>query len=353
MRIDRPWEKLSPVLDPLESGFGVCSGGGGQDSGGTQTTIQKSDPWAGQQPYLEKGYQMAETAANATPTTPYTGQLLAPVTSTQRALNSQQYALGNTVAASGVPLTNAGTTALGNLGTRLGPVERTSDINSNPYAMAAINASIDPVMRQFREQVIPQIGSEAVRSGAWGGTDHLRAQILAGERATQQAQEAASRIALPFYQGERQIESDQQKSRDALNMSMAARELQMAPSLSQQGLQNTLQGLGLQQQSAGTERSWAQEELDKLMAEYQMSIEAPWAAVNPYMRLIAGFDPGGTTTVEAPAAARGSVAQGALGGALAGGLGGYGAFTALGASQPWMWPMILGGGLLGGLSGAL
>lgn len=348
-----PWEKLSPVLDSLESGFGICSGGGGQESGGTTTTVQKSDPWSGQQPYLEKGYQMAETAANATPTTPYTGQLLAPVTNTQRNLNNQQYAVGNTVSASGTPLINAGNAALGNLGTRLGPVAQTSNIAENPYAQSAINAAINPVMRQFNEQIRPQIGSEAVRSGAWGGTDHLRAQMLAGERATQQAQEAAARIAVPLYQGERQIETDLQKQTDALNMSMAARELQMAPSLSQQGLQSVLQGLGLQQQSAGTERSWAQEDLDRQMAEYQMKLEAPWAAVNPYMRLIAGFDPGGTSTITAPAAARGSVAQGAMGGALAGGLGGYGLASSVTALNPYTWPLAIGGGLLGGLMGAL
>lgn len=346
--------KHSPLIDELESGFGLCSGGGGDNGGGTQTTVQKSDPWSGQQPYLETGYKWAQAAAEKTPTTPYQGQLLIPATGQQRALNNQQYSLGGQISQTGQPLMDAGQATLSNIGTRVAGPANTSDISQNPYALKAIDAAVNPVMREFREQILPQIGSSAVREGAWGGTDHLRAQVLAGERAQNQASEAAAKIALPLYTAERGFETDLQKQTDALNMSMAARELQMSPQLTSQGLNQIQQGLGLQQQSAGQERNWAQETLDEEMARYQMALEAPWAAVNPYMRLIAGFDPGGTSTITAPAASRGSVAQGALGGGLAGGLGGYGAASMLGlAGGPWMWPMILGGGLLGGLSGAL
>jgi hypothetical protein len=352
--------KQSLIEAPCEDewdppGSRLCSGGGGQKSGGdSTTTIQKSDPWAGQQPYLETGYQWAKQAAQQTPTTPYSGQLIAPVTGQQQSLNQAQLGLGGQIGAQGQPLVQAGNQALGALGSRIGPAPVTSDISQNPYATNAIQAAINPVMRSFREQVLPGIGSEAVRSGAWGGTDHLRAQILAGERATQQAQDAASRLALPLYQSERGIETDLQKSADALNMAMAAKELQLAPTLTQQGQQTQLQGLGLQQQAAGQERAWNQEGLDEQMARYQMAMEAPWNAVNPYMRLIAGFDPGGVTTTTAPAASRGSVAQGALGGALAGGLGGYGAASMLGLPLTMAGgglPLLIGGGLLGGLAG--
>jgi hypothetical protein len=348
------WIKRSPLIE-LESGLGLdflCSNGGGGDdsSSNTTQTIQKSDPWEGQKGPLQQGYRWAEQAALATPTTVYQGNLLAPVTDAQRGLNTQQAAVGANIAGSAQPLLTAGTAALGNMGNRLGPAPNTSNIQQNPQAMSAIQASIDPVMRGFREQVLPNIGSEAVRSGAWGGTDHLKAQTFAGERATQQATEAASKLALPLYAQERQNQTDLQKQIDALNMSMSARELQMAPQLTQQGNQQALEGLGLQQSAAGQERNWAQELLDVEMAKYQMGVEAPWAAVNPYMRLIQGFDPGGTGTTTAPAAARGSVAQGALGGAIAGGLGGYGVSQLAGGGA---WPLTIGGGLLGGLAGAL
>jgi hypothetical protein len=239
------------------------------------------------------------------------------------------------------------------MGTRVGAPPVTSDIASNPYALSAINASISPVMRAFTEQIRPQIGSEAVRAGAWGGTDHLKAQMLAGERAQQQAYEAASRLALPLYAQERGIETDLTKQMNDLNMNMSAQEMAMAPGLTAQGLQQQQAGLGLQQQAAGQERNWAQEDVSEQQARYQMGVEAPWQAVNPYMRLVAGFDPGGTSTMTS-VAPQATSSQSMLGGALAGGLGGWGLSTMLPAAMnPGLWPLVLGGGLLGGLAGGL
>jgi hypothetical protein len=134
--------------------------------------------------------------------------------------------------------------------------------------------------------------------------------------------------------------------------SMKAQEMAMAPGLTAQGLQQQQAGLGLQQQAAGQERNWAQEDVSEQQARYQMGVEAPWQAVNPYMRLIAGFDPGGTSTMTSVAPSATS-SQSMLGGALAGGLGGAGLAGSIAALNPYMWPLVLGGGLLGGLAGRL
>ena len=44
---------------PPDRAAGLCRFGGGSQSGST-TTVQKSDPWSGQQPYLTFGFNEAQ-----------------------------------------------------------------------------------------------------------------------------------------------------------------------------------------------------------------------------------------------------------------------------------------------------
>ena len=128
-----------------------CSTGGGGSSGGgggTQTTntVQKSDPWSGQQPYLTYGFEQAQNQFKSDQPQFYPGQTFAgPSAETQAALGMQ----GNR-ALMGNPLTGQSQGQLSNIlgGGFLGP--------NNPY--------MNQVGQSVADQVIPQI--EAAYSGA-------------------------------------------------------------------------------------------------------------------------------------------------------------------------------------------
>src|SRR5690606_177212 len=66
---------------------GCFKGGGG--GGGTQQVVQKSDPWAGQQPYLTEIFARAQQLAS-TPQTYFPGQTFAGLApETEAALQMQ------------------------------------------------------------------------------------------------------------------------------------------------------------------------------------------------------------------------------------------------------------------------
>lgn len=154
---------------------GAPSGGGG--GGGTQTTqtVEKSDPWEGQQPYLTKGFQNVESAfLNSTPqfypgstVTPYSPETnLALQLQTDRAIN-------------GSPIQEAGTNQLSDTlnGAYLGQAR--SQYDNSPmagYVKEALtptlqgdflhggdgfNSAVDAASRK----IIPQVQSMFEKSG--------------------------------------------------------------------------------------------------------------------------------------------------------------------------------------------
>jgi hypothetical protein len=281
-----------------------CSiGGGGSGGGGTNTqTVQKADPWEGQRPYLKEVYEAAKTASGATPTTAYSGPILAAPTSDQRLAVGRQGDLGRQFLNSNLgnaSLQNALDSASGKF---LAP-------SSNPTLLPAINAAVQPTLDRAQRYTLPQIGSDAWKSGAYGGTKH--ASHLANamtEAVTRPAAEVAGKIGYDNYTRERgiQLQAPQQIS--------AALNAELAPA-------------NLLQQSGQQTQLWNQQDIDAAMQRYQMDVEAPWQAIRPYAAIVQGFNPGGvvtgssTGTMNAP---RPSPMSGALGGAVAGGLGAYG-----------------------------
>ena len=64
---------ITGQLPPMGGGKGGSSGGGGS----TQT-IQKADPWEGQQPFLKTGFEAAENRYNSGQPNFYPGNTIAP-----------------------------------------------------------------------------------------------------------------------------------------------------------------------------------------------------------------------------------------------------------------------------------
>ena len=169
------------------------SGGGGKQSG-TQTTVQKSDPWSGQQPYLTKGFQEAQSQYESTQPAYFPGQTYTDFDpATQQALQMQeQRAVG------GNPLVTQAQSEIG----------KTLDGDylsaGNPY----MSAMTDRIAGDVRQGV----DSSFAGGGRYGSG--LHAQSLA-----RGIGDAVAPIHYQNYQNERQ------------NMQNAA---QMAPGLAQQ-----------------------------------------------------------------------------------------------------------------------
>lgn len=297
------------------------SGGGG---GGTNTVqTQKADPWWGAESHLIKGYEMADKAADTTPTTPYTGQFYASP-------NQYQTMLPQQLAAAAQRMQGAGDSSV-QLGQDMASGKY---LDANTYLKPAIEATVNPVIRNVRESVLPGIGSAAQTSGAYGGSRQavLEAQTL---RDTQQTvADTAAKMFNDNYGRERQLQM-------------------MAPSLISAGSQLNTVPLTLLEQAGTQQYNLDSMPLREQQAKWQEELNAPWRAVNPFTAVMSGIgSPGGSTqsttqlpeTSKAAAGISGATAGAAVGLALAS------AFPALGIP---LWAAALGGGALGGGAGLL
>lgn len=264
---------------------------GGSPGGGSQSTntVQKADPWAGQQPFLQGG---TDTQGNAVPgvfneaaklyqNNPlqyYQGQTfagLAPETEMSLQMQTDR-ALG------GSQLNNAAQT---NLTDTLNG--KYLDANTNPYLMSGSDAVL--------AKVLPQIDAKFAASG--------RGQSGLAQRASAQgATDALGGLALQNYNNER---TNQQRA--AL----------MAPQLAQQDYADAAR-LG---EVGSVREDLSQQQINEAMARQQYNQMAPYQQLGLYNSLIQGQY--GGTTQQTQTMPRRSVGAGVLGGGVAGGSLGY------------------------------
>lgn len=283
------------------------SGGGGSNS----TTVQKADPWKGQQPYLQEIFREAQRLYNAPGPDYFPGATVAPFSrETEAALEAQAAR-----ARAGSPLTAAGQNELQRI---LGG----QYLNANPHLDQAIDIASRGLARNYRNAVQPGIDSSFSAAGRYGSGLHQAAQAQAEQALAAQLGDIAAGLAWRDYGAERAA------------MQRAAA---LAPQLAAADYADIAQ-LG----AAGRMRDQMNQALiNDQIARFNFAQQLPYNKLAQYMGLIQG-DYGGTVTTTAPR-------QGAslLEGALAGG--GLGAtigstFTGIG---PWGPLVGLGlGGLL-------
>lgn len=158
----------------------ACHGGGGDSGGGggsTNTTVQKSDPWSGQQPYLTDTFQKAQDLYNNYSPSYYDGNTVAPL-STQ----TNQYVGAAMDRAQGSQLEHSTANMLTNTtnGAYLGA--------GNPYLQNAMNT--------VAQSVVPQIDSKFEGSNRYGSGAHINAEASA-------LSNAAGQMAYQNYADER------------------------------------------------------------------------------------------------------------------------------------------------------
>ena len=204
-------------------------------------------------------------------------------------------------------------------------------LNANPYQQAMMEAATRPLTQQFSQSVLPGISSLYSRSGRLGSGAMERALGTATEAYGRSLGDITSNIAGTQYQQERGLQQQAQLQQAQL--------AGLAPQFyGQQFLPSqTLAQVGAQREAI------AAQPLQEQLARYQFGQQLPYQQLQGYLSSVYGTPLGsyGTQTTTAPTYQnRGA---GVLGGALAGGLGGY----ALGQAFPNQI-----GGLYGGLGGA-
>ena len=298
-------------------------GGGGQkyQTAPAQTSTQRTEPWEGLQPYLREALGMASTAAGQTPTTPYGGPLNAPVSEAQQQANAQRIALAQS---SGIGDVGAGAIRLA--GDTLSG--QYLDPSRNPAFASGLAATVRPHVENLQQQVLPQLTSEAWNAGAYGGD---RYNIEQGRRISETQRNIGDITSRAF--------ADQYNRERAYQMA--------APGLAQAGLGLSLAPSDILSAAGAEQRGWAQEPITEAMQRYQMALQAPWQAVQPYSNILQGL-PGGNmgtqTTTGQPGIWQQQPNRGAS--ALSGAMGG--ASMGMSVGGPWG---AAAGGILGGLGG--
>ena len=283
---------------------------------GSNTTTQKADPWAGQQPYLLDLYAKAQNLpvqqffpgqTYATPSDlTYTAEQLA-----------EQAALG--------PQTSIAGSILPSLEEQLmSPAQRFSD----PLLQESLRAALSP-MEESASRLLQQTRRDSIGAGQLGGT---RQGILESE-VIKDLLTKQSNVARQLY-GDIYGDALTAQGR-ALGLAPQAMSTLMQPS-------TTLANIA----AARTAR--AQQPITEAMQRFAFEQEAPGRALSQYANIAGGTILPGTQTTTGPGTSGPGVVAGALGGA---GLGSLVPFTAAknATGLAAMNPYILGGALLGGL----
>lgn len=176
----------------LHDYLAAAQAGGGKGGGKSTTqTIQKADPWKGQQPYLKDVMKQAQGwYQSGDNSMPWGQEAIAPLDpNTIAGQNSIVDAATNVLPmqiASGIQANNWG------LGGSL-------DVNNNPYIQQAVQGAINPVINSFRDQVLPGIRSGAGDAGQFGGSRQGIVEGLAMDRLGQTLTDTTSSMYSDAY----------------------------------------------------------------------------------------------------------------------------------------------------------
>jgi hypothetical protein len=271
-------------------------GGGGSSSQPTTSSVVQKDTlpsWA--QPAYTDIFAKAKQAYENTSQTPYGGELTAAPTSAQTAGAQGLINLAGTAQGAGQPVID-----LANR--QLSPDFLTS---SNDALTGAINAALDPITQKYQQDILPQLTSNAVTSGAYGGArDALTMQDAVERGFNREAANAIAPLAFQNYMTNEQLQ-------------------QNAPGVLAQGLNLEATAPNLLLQGGGLTQGWTQDQLNQAYQQYLLNQAAPWQGLPEYAGIVMSGTPGMTRTADTTTLAGGpsrasSIFGGTLGGAATG-----------------------------------
>lgn len=267
--------------------------------GGGTNTVQKADPWVGQQPYLTDIYGESQRLYREGPMEFFPGQTYAAPS--DRTLQAEQMIADQALGSQQVMANQA---ALANQFGLMQP----QMLSQNPYLAGATEAALRPIYGQA-QGLLQQARRGATAAGQLGGTRQaiLEQGVIADY--LQKAGDISSQMYSDAYS-------------DAIDAQQRA--ISLAPTVMQMGLApaQTLGQVGLSEQAR------QQQAIDDARARFEFAQRAPQQALRDYSAVTLGsILPGSTTT--SMSGGDPSFMQRAVGGTLLG-LGAYGAGTSAG-----------------------
>ncbi len=237
--------------------------------GGSSTTTQVSEPWSGQKPYLQQGFQGAQDWMQSSQPQYYNFPTTIPYSSqTQQALNQQEaMATGPSPLISGAQQAN--TELMGG--------------GTNPYLDQMFNRAAGQLATNFRENVNPRI--ESYYEGIGGSP--MSPSLLQSLQSAQKSQYTDPMVDLANQMYGGQYNADQNRRLGAV---------QQAPTTYQLGYAPT-EKLG---QVGAAQESKALENLQAQMAEWNFGQNKELDKLKEYMQLVGGANYGGTSTTTGP-----------------------------------------------------
>ena len=288
---------------------------------GTQVVTQTNDPWSGQQPFLETGFQRAQTDVLEKPETFFPGSTVVPFDPvTTEALGSIE-----SRARAGSPLVPTAQEAIRSAASGELLEQNPFLSQTNPYLQDAIDAATQGITRNYQSVVDPGIDAAFSSRGRYGSGLQAEAIDRAQENLADQLADVGTQMAFGDYGLQRQA-YDTERARQ-----MAA--ASAAPGLAAQDYVDPGQLLSVGAAREGQAASQLQEDINR----FNLEQNAEKKALADYMALVAGGQYGGTSSTSTPiyqdtsSNVLGNIAQLAgVGGSLFGGMGPFGAFGAFG-----------------------
>lgn len=236
--------------------------GGGGSSGGTSTTntIQKADPWSGQQPYLKDIYTKSQGLYNTTQQPFYPWRTTAPLNQSQLGGMRTQLGYAKDIYA---PATQQYQSFL------QGMMTAPDTVYSNPAVNNMINAQGSLINDQLQRSWLPQIRTGAINAGQYGGSRQGIAEGLAMGEASKALANSAAQTQLGAY--------DQAVRQQAMGAGAYPGALQMGftPGSMLQNFGGVLQG---QDQAMIAENA----------ARFGWPYTEPWGRMQNYVSSVAG-----------------------------------------------------------------
>lgn len=289
---------------------------GGNTTTKTDSMNQKTDPWAGQQPYLSDAFSQASNLYNSQKGQYYTGDFYAqPTQAMTDAFNGNLGFSSGTGANAATTATNTGATAAGaglsGAQTAIGQIQgmtgdqtqnninAASQYANNPQMDSMVTAAMRDAGRQLNEQDLPTLDRNAAATGNLNSTRTGVAQgILERGLADKTADVSANLRGNAFQAGLGQAQQDYMNRLNAMSQGGAA-----AGSLLSQGLSGLSAGSDINNTNTNTNltastmlNGYNQSALDNQYAKYNAQTQTPWQNLQNYYGIIGGNNWGSSTT---------------------------------------------------------
>lgn len=309
----------------------------GGKGGGSSTTVQKADPWSGQQPYLTDIFQQAQQLYNSGGMAPnyYPGQTVADQSQwTQQALQMQADR-----AQSGSPLIDNASNAMNNITTGQALADN-QGLNTLNQLSQEDNPYVDELYNRANQQAQSAINGNFSAAGRYGSGAHAAASA-----------DAANNLASEMYSSLWDKRADAANAAGQLYNTGIGQQV-VAGQTGQQLANQAYTDAAALSEAGGIMDEYNQQLINADIDRYNYDQQKALQALQNYNNLIQGSY-GGTTTTTGQQYSSGSTLGNVLGGALTGGGLGAGIAAAGGVTgsalltNPWTLGLAGVGGLLG------